>query len=112
MKTRRLFETCGQECFSGFALVLSIRVLKCGKPEIFELCSDRDSVAQSWKNGSKIVGESGKRSVVVLGETAMIPRCFLQLALDTEPYTPSTEQRSDECLKYSVGPKIVPERQE
>lgn len=41
------------------------------------------------------------------GGNEMSPWCSLQLAREMRPYTPSTEQKNDDLLKYVVKEEII-----
>lgn len=99
---RRRYENYMQECFYGFGRVVYGQVLKYAKVETSELCFDLVSVARSWKNESEIIGESEVSSLFVLAKKGMVLRCPLQLASETRPGRPSTDQKADEFFKYVV----------
>lgn len=88
------------------------RVPEYAKLGTSQVCHEWKSVTRSWKSRIRIVGESAERSVSVIGERKMVPRCPLQLALKMTPYTPLTDQRSDESLKFVVETEIIEDRPE
>lgn len=58
------------------------------------------------------MGESGEEGVLVLAEKEMTTRCPMQLASEIRQYTPSTDQKSVEFLKYIAARKILEDRQD
>lgn len=66
-------------------------------------------MAWTWKNRSDILGKSGEGSMFVVAGKKVVPRCHLQLASETRPYTPWTDRGTDEFLKYFVAREIAEE---
>lgn len=85
MTKRPRYDLCVQECFYGSALVSYSPVSEYAKLETPELYPDWKRLARSWTDYSKIVRESGEKSVFGAAREEIDPRCPLQLAWNARP---------------------------
>lgn len=111
MMKSRCYEICERECFCGFAGVFCDLVLEYAKLDTSELCLEWEGVARSWRDRSEIVAEKAERNVSVVERTGA-PGYFLQLTLGMRPYTPSTEEGTDECSKFLMEREVLEKRWE